>query len=290
MKRKLLASAAASALLVTLGSVSLNFVSAFTPLTEPASAVACQFSTSRTLTWQVNVREGKSTSTRIIGTKRAGITLNFEAWEDGQAVNDAWTGRPDTKWYKLRGEAGWVASAVVPGYPPANCLNNSNSGNTNSKADQFFSWAIGQKGIQRRDRNRRNETLTWSDGQCVTLVLRYITDVFLNNNSDPRSYGHGKDMASGVASSLSSNFDGYTATGLPKRGAIISFNGPDTRWGHVGIVMEARWNNGKREIKMMESNHDGKGANSVVRIRDWFDISSSGYGRLNGWTNPKSLP
>lgn len=115
-----LTSAIATAAILSTGSISLSMMSAFSPLTQSAKAVSCNWSSARPLPWNVNVREGKTSASAKIGVKPAGAILNFEAWEDGQSVPDAWSGQLDSKWFKLRGERGWVASAVIPGYPP-NC-------------------------------------------------------------------------------------------------------------------------------------------------------------------------
>ncbi|MBD2330103.1 hypothetical protein [Alkalinema sp. FACHB-956] len=171
---------------------------------------------------------------------------------------------------------------------------------TRSKAEEFFRWAEGTKGITRRDgdffKKHKDPNQRWDpDGQCVTLIVRYLQDVFFNGDASQRGYGHGKDVASGVASSHSNLFEPLTRTGLPKRGAIVSFKGrsdqyylgqPLSNFGHVGIVMEAREINGRREIKMMDSNSDAKGPGSVVKIGDWIPLDAS-HGGLNGWTNPR---
>ncbi len=121
MKLQRLTSTMIAACVIFGGGITFNAISLFTPLTEEARAVACNWSSSRPLPWEVNVRADKTSGSALIGKKPPGVILNFEAWEDGQAVKDAWDGKMDTKWFKLRGEPGWVASAVIPGYPPNNC-------------------------------------------------------------------------------------------------------------------------------------------------------------------------
>ena len=142
MKIQRLVSTIIAATLVSTGSFSMTVLSAFSPLTQSAKAISCNWSSSRPLPWDVNVRESKTTDSSKIGTKKTGEILNFEAWEDGQAVQDQFVAPRvllDTKWFKLRGEAGWVASAVVPGYPPSNCVTPpSRLPNTVSAANPFF--------------------------------------------------------------------------------------------------------------------------------------------------------
>ncbi|QZZ22430.1 ricin-type beta-trefoil lectin domain protein [Leptothermofonsia sichuanensis E412] len=155
----------------------------------------------------------------------------------------------------------------------------------NQQAEAFFRWALGQRAIQRLDRWQFN----WnSDGQCVTLIVRYLQEVYLNRSTAARAYGHGKDVARGVATQHSNFFGPYTKQGLPVRGAIISFPGPLTQWGHVGIVMESRYFGTIRQVRIMDSNSDSRAPNTVVRISDWINIDgSNAYGGVNGWTNPR---
>jgi hypothetical protein len=163
-------------------------------------------------------------------------------------------------------------------------VKNETSGN--QKAADFFAWVNGQPGIARRDAASFN----WDTrGQCVTLVVRYLQDAYFNRSTAYRAYGDGKDMAAGVARQHADLFEPVTRNGLPKRGAIISFPGPLTQWGHVGIVMESRMSGNVRQIRMLESNGDNKGPNSTVRIGNWINIdgSNNGYAGVNGWTNPR---
>lgn len=149
-----------------------------------------------------------------------------------------------------------------------------------TKAEVFFQWANGQYSISGLDRSGL-------DGQSVTLIVRYIQEVFLGRSTTSRAYGDGKDAAYDVANKHPNLFEPVTTQGLPKRGAIISFNSivPWTRWGHVGIVMEARYQGTQRQIKLMDSNADGRAPNTKVRVTNWIDINSIGGTR--GWTNPR---
>ncbi|MBD2329174.1 ricin-type beta-trefoil lectin domain protein [Alkalinema sp. FACHB-956] len=163
----------------------------------------------------------------------------------------------------------------------------SSNGTINSpstqKAEEFFRWANGQYAISRLD------NLGWdSRGQCVTLVVRYLQEVFFNRSTATRAYGHGRDVAGGVARQHSNLFEPLTNQGLPKRGAIISFTstGDFTQYGHVGIVMESRSFNGQRQIKLMDSNANGGAPNTSVRTTDWINMDSYS-GRVVGWTNPR---
>jgi N-acetylmuramoyl-L-alanine amidase len=154
------------------------------------------------------------------------------------------------------------------------------------QSEEFFNWARGQQGIRRLD------GLDGLRGQCVSLIARYVQEVFLppEQRTVRRAFGHGKDTASVVARMVPNAFEPYTKEGLPKRGAIISFPGPDTRYGHTAIVMESRIFNGRRQVRIMDSNGDNRGVSSTVREQSrWIDIDSTanGYRGTNGWTNPR---
>jgi hypothetical protein len=154
-------------------------------------------------------------------------------------------------------------------------------GGASSEAmEDFFELAKGQTGIRRLD-NREDLR-----GECVSLVARYVQQVFLPKNDYRRTtkyavaYGHGKDTARIVATLFNEYFEPFTKTDLPKRGAVISW--PGGTHGHTGIVMESKWKDGKRMVKILESNHDNQRAKSEVRISDWKNIEYA-----NGWTNPR---
>ncbi|MCU0541979.1 MAG: PA14 domain-containing protein [Oscillatoriaceae cyanobacterium Prado104] len=171
--------------------------------------------------------------------------------------------------------------------PPVQSQPDPGSGGTNPNMEAFFGWAKDQVGITRRDGFYDYR------GQCVTLIARYVQEVFLpaDQRTVPRAFGDGKDTARVVSQMLPNNFEPYTRNGLPERGAIISFPGPNTQYGHVGIVMESRYNNGRREVRIMDSNGDNLHVNSTVREYSWWVSVDAGgynpYGGTNGWTNPR---
>jgi surface antigen len=147
---------------------------------------------------------------------------------------------------------------------------------TVNKAESFFSQMVGVKGVSRYD-------TTDYKGECVTLAVRYLQDVYFNGDSSRRRYGHGKDVARGVARQHSDLFT-FKTKGVPKRGAIISFLGDPYNGtvGHVGIVLEAR---GDR-FKMLESNRNGQAPNTSVEVSEWIS-----YKGVVGWADPVgSLP
>jgi hypothetical protein len=149
----------------------------------------------------------------------------------------------------------------------------------------FLNWANGQVGIQRLDPNTY-----YLRGQCVSLIARYLEEVFFSPSQKTVSItlGNGGDVAANVANNYSNFFSPLTDQGLPTRGAVISF----PSLGHVAIVLESRQlSTGQLQVKIMDSNGDYKDENSTVKIHDyWINIpngTANGYGSGIVWTNPK---
>jgi surface antigen len=255
MKLKYISSAIFSTILTVAGSVGLNVGMMVSPIVPAAQAQSAGgVNTLRgcflnspfigTIAFNpTNIRQQPTTDSAVVGQfKTVGERVTFSGINLGKAVNDAWDNQPDNMWYRLDGR-GYVASAVVSGYP-----SRGNCATSNGKAENFFRSMVGVKGVSRYD-------LGWEyNGQCVTLVVRYLQDVYFNGDRSARAYGHGKDVARGVAGQHPNLFQ-FKTSGTPKRGAIISFlgSGYDGYYGHVGIVMETSGDS----IKILESNYDG---------------------------------
>jgi murein DD-endopeptidase MepM/ murein hydrolase activator NlpD len=119
MKNNKFASAVFTALTITSGAIGLNALSAVTPLTQSAQAAYyanCPFTVR--IYQPTNVRPDPNTSRAPIASLPAGSTVWISTFVDGQAIYDTAAKANDTKWFKLRDQAGYVASAVVDGYPP----------------------------------------------------------------------------------------------------------------------------------------------------------------------------
>jgi murein DD-endopeptidase MepM/ murein hydrolase activator NlpD len=123
MKNNKFASAVFTALTIASGAIGLNALSAVTPLTQSASAAYysnCPFSVR--IYQPTNVRPAPNTSQAAIASLSTGSTVWMSTYVDGQAIYDTYAKVNDTKWFKLRDQPGYVASAVVDGYPPtSNC-------------------------------------------------------------------------------------------------------------------------------------------------------------------------
>ncbi|MGG6269037.1 CHAP domain-containing protein [Leptolyngbya sp. AN03gr2] len=281
MKRS--SSALAATIMITLGGIGMTAAQMLSPIVPQAQAAYCQNQsfTARIVFSPTRVRSQPNTQSGVVKQLQPG-TVQFSTFVYGETIADAWTGQPDNKWFKLADGSGYVASAVVAGYPPNTCTDGGGGGEVRTKADQFFNWANGQWSISRRDPNTSG-----LNGQCVSLVVRYLQDVFFNQSSASVAYGHGKDVANGVANKVGNYFEPVTLNGLPKRGAIVSFRGATpyyAQWGHVAIVLDAN-NNAGRQALILESNADGNAPNTKVQAR-WVNLDSYAGGTV-GWTNPK---
>jgi hypothetical protein len=89
--------------------------------TLPCDAVTTVSFTARTTASGARVRSDRSLNpNNFLRWLPANQTFRFDAWGYGDEVMD--TGysppRPDRRWYKLQGENGWVASAVLIGDAP----------------------------------------------------------------------------------------------------------------------------------------------------------------------------
>ncbi len=110
-----------------------------------------------------NIRQQPSTGSSIVGKfTQVGQAVSFSGITTGNPVADAWDGQQDNMWYRLADGRGWVASAVVSGYPPrANCI--IGLPKTTDQANKFFK-------MQFRDANY-NPTGPLSSANCGPASL-----------------------------------------------------------------------------------------------------------------------
>ena len=221
-----------------------------------------------------NLRSDRSLSASVVGSVTGKVY--FDAWGYGDVVQDIWTGQQDARWFRVQGTNKWVASAVIQGNPPGNPSLQPSCGSSGSyyhNPDAFFNWANGQQNIARLDTSDLK-------GECVTLIARYLQEVFLTGSArtQPIALNDGYGTAQAVATQFSNNFKPLTTSPStpPTKGAVISFpKTPSSPYGHVAIVLET---NGT-QVRVLESNW-----NYVPKVTNtrWVSFSSS-----NGWTNPK---
>lgn len=128
-------SAIVSIVLTSTGSIGLNFIAVVSSMIPVAQAQSSGQSVSTlrgcfvnspfsgTIAFNpTNIRQQPTTDAQTASKfTRVGEVIQFSGINVGKAVNDAWDSQPDNMWYRIDGR-GWVASAVVKGYPArGNC-------------------------------------------------------------------------------------------------------------------------------------------------------------------------
>lgn len=134
-------------------------------------------------------------------------------------------------------------------------------------------------------------------GQCVSLVVRYVQDSYGTPVFGP---GNGGQAAAGIASKFPQFFLPVSDPSDPIPGSIISFpNKADSGncngniCGHVALVVSSQRVGSNLNIKIMDSNGDGKaGSGTRATLRDitvnTSNSSATGYGNSIYWINPKN--
>ena len=179
------------------------------------------------------------------------------------------------------------------------------SGSTNTKNVSPSSYLIAGNAsrarlmdfLRRFGRSVDIQRLDTSDyrGQCVSLIARYLQEEYLGGSNQALYLGNGGDVARSVASQFSNHFNSIEDPADPITGAIISFpNHPYAQgYGHVAIVLNSRrTNSGQLQVRIVDSNGDGKAGNGA-RLRgrtltiNTSDFSANGYGSGISWVNPR---
>ncbi len=275
----------ATSTLLTFGGAAINYVNEFTAVVMSGVGVALRNTP----------REGD----------RSGImrnfndTISFDAWTTGDSLIDTRLGTPDNKWYHIKGTNYWVPSAYVNGdpgrsvvaTPTSNLVLPSTSAvtapaGTNAKLNDFLARFTGTTNISRLDRSDLQ-------GECVTLIARYLEEEYLSPSERSRSLtlGNGGETARTVAEQFSGLFKPVTDPSPPVRGSIISFPTLSYPYGHVAIVTDVEIIDSQSfRVKIVDSNSlDGR---VVVNHNYWITIDkygngSGGYGNRIEWVNPK---
>jgi surface antigen len=137
------ASTLAVASLISGGGIALDLASSFTPLAQQAQAAYyqnCSF-TGKIAFSPTNVRSQTNTGSSIVKQFwTVGEQVKFSSFDYGQSIADAWTGQPDNMWFKLADGSGYIASAVVNGYPPTSQCSGTPPTSGNSTLGIAVNW------------------------------------------------------------------------------------------------------------------------------------------------------
>jgi hypothetical protein len=138
--RRFVSTLAVASLLSGSGIV-LDLASSFTPMAQRAQAAYYQnCSFTGTIAFSpTNVRAQPNTSSTIIKKFwNIGEQVKFSTFDYGQTLPDSWSGQPDNMWFKLADGSGYIASAVVKGYPPTTQCSHSRLPVMTTEANRFF--------------------------------------------------------------------------------------------------------------------------------------------------------
>jgi len=239
-----------------MGVLVLALVMTFTPLALPQqeaqayNVIYVNFSV-RVTGWTVNVRSGPGTNYQIVRQIRPEATVYCDGWTYGTVVNDAWTGQPDARWYKIKGRNEWVASAVVYGNAPGSTpLPPSSPATREQKA---VAWAKSQVGKSSFPQYGTGRYLP-SKMYCAAFVAS----------------AYGKSYAGGNAIDLYNRArrEGRLRGGTPAFGALVYYSSRTyPQYGHVAIYVG---NNMVVEAGL-----------STIRMRNYL---SWGDGAYLGWS------
>jgi hypothetical protein len=153
------------------------------------------------------------------------------------------------------------------------------------KVAAFVNFANGQRGITRYDLSG------WDyDGQCVTLVARYLQEHYGADRSN-LSLDHGRGTAASVGRQFPNYFLPLSDPSDPITGSIISFPQIGGGYGHVALVVNSQRSGDNLNIQILDSNGDGTGSNSVATLRQLTvntrSLTAQGYGGSIQWVNPR---
>jgi hypothetical protein len=194
--------------------------------------------------------------------------------------------------YNAQNQALWATNTVTS----CNISQPPTQRESKRKVDAFVSSWLGQSGIKRLNTNELQ-------GQCVTLVVRYLQDYYKAPLDPPgglssTSWGHGKATAYNVGNIyLNDKFFPVSDPNPPIPGSIISFpnHSYSPTYGHVALVIDSQKNGNNLMLTILESNTDGKPTAQskvtkkqiVLDISNPNNVSASGHGNGIYWVNPR---
>jgi surface antigen len=255
MNIKRLSSTLAIASLIAGGGISLEMTSSFTPIAQQAQAQSagqavntlrgCFLNSPFTATIAfnpTNIRQRPTTNSPVVGQFRTvGERVNFSGINLGEAlggtVNDAWDGKPDNMWYRLDGR-GYVASAVVSGYPPKCPTGTVNLWSANYTSNANIFWSAGYAPKPYGDgRNLGNAN---AKGNCTWYANGRLRELGYRSDLLNRMTGNAGQWATQARSA------GISVGTTPQAGSIAQNSG------HVAVVESV---NSNGTINISESSY-----------------------------------
>ncbi len=132
------------------------------------------------------------------------------------------------------------------------------------------------------------------DGQCVTLIARYLQDHY-GASKRSLSIDDGRGTAASVGRQFPNSFLPLSDPSDPIAGSIISFPQMAGSYGHVALVVNSQRSGNTLTLTILESNMDyptpapnSKVKQSVITInRSNYTVSGSGHFGSVQWVNPR---
>jgi hypothetical protein len=195
---------------------------------------------------------------------------------DGQ--QPLWASGTDGGQFRTRNASGWSGGSQTTASQPT-------QRESQRKVAAFVNFANGQRGIRRYDISGSDY-----DGQCVTLIARYLQEHYgVSRNS--LSLDHGRGTAASVGRQFPNYFLPLSDPSDPIPGSIMSFPQIGGGYGHVALVVNSQRSGDSLNIQILDSNGDGTGSNSVATLRQLTvntrSLTAQGYGGNIQWVNPK---
>ncbi len=171
---------------------------------------------------------------------------------DGQ--QPLWASGTDGGQFRTRNASGWSGGSQTTVSQPS-------QRESQRKVAAFVNFANGQRGI------RRYDISGWDyDGQCVTLIARYLQEHYGASRNN-LSLDNGRGTAASVGRQFPNYFLPLSDPSDPIPGSIISFPQIGGGYGHVALVVNSQRSGDNLNIQILDSNGDNAGSNSVVTLR-----------------------
>jgi hypothetical protein len=183
--------------------------------------------------------------------------------------------------YNAQNQALWATNTVTS-------CKIQNDRQSKKNVDAFVSQWNGKTRITRYDLGGDGY-----DGQCVTLIARYLQDYY-NASKSSLSIENGRGTAASVGRQFPNDFLPLSDTSDPIPGSIISFPQMAPNYGHVALVVSSQRNGNTLTLTILESNMGSPAPNSTVKqntitinLSNYTVSGSDHFGSVQ-WVNPKN--